>query len=62
MTPDEPHITEVPLSEGAVHLHATISSLSPSSFIMTVSIPLLSHTPVSALVNCGASENFIDTV
>jgi Retrotransposon gag protein len=59
-TPDEPHITKVPLSEGAVHLHTTISSLSPSSFITTVSIPLLSDTPVSALIDCGASENFID--
>jgi hypothetical protein len=59
-TPDKPHITEVPSSEGAVHLCTTISSLSLSSFITTVSIPLLSDTPVSALVDCGTSENFID--
>jgi hypothetical protein len=60
VTLDKPHITKVPSSEGAAHLHATISSLSPSSFITMVSIPLLSDTPVSALVDCGASENFID--
>jgi hypothetical protein len=42
------------------HLCTTISSLSPLSFIMMVSIPLLSPNPVSALVDCSASENFID--
>jgi hypothetical protein len=61
-TPDEPRITKVPSSEGAAHLCATISSLSLLSFITTVSIPHLSDTPVSALINCGASENFIDMV
>jgi Retrotransposon gag protein len=60
VTLDEPRITEVPSSESTVHLHPTISSLSLSSFITTVSIPLLSNTPVSALIDCGASENFID--
>src|ERR1700676_1875527 len=49
-TPQEPRITEIsssPSSDGSAHLRATISSLSPSSFITMVSIPLLSHYPVS---------------
>jgi hypothetical protein len=59
-TPDEPCITKVSLSEGVAHLCATILSLSPLSFIMMVSIPLLSNTPVSVLIDCSTSENFID--
>jgi hypothetical protein len=59
-TLDEPHITKVSSSEGVAHLCATILSLSPLSFIMTVSIPLLSDTPVSVLIDCGTSEKFID--
>ena len=41
--------------------HSFYRSSNASSFLLPISVPLLSSFPISTLLDCGASDNFIDT-
>ena len=41
--------------------HSFYRSSNASSFLLPISVPILSSFPISTLLDCGASDNFIDT-
>ena len=41
--------------------HSFYCSSNASSFLLPISGPILSSFPISTLLDCGASDNFIDT-